>query len=125
MNKLTPQEAQRRASQAAGRRAERIAAWLLRLKGYSVLAQGLRHPAGEIDILAKRGNVLAAIEVKQRGDLTAASEALRPRQQARIMRAAEAYLARRPDASRLSLRFDVVLIARGRFPRHIEDAWRA
>lgn len=125
MNRPSPTEARRRAAQAAGRRAERIAAWLLRLKGYSVLAQGFRLPVGEVDILAKRGNVLAAVEVKSRADLTAANEALRPRQQARIMRAAEAYLAQRPDANRLSLRFDVVLIARGRFPRHIEDAWRA
>lgn len=117
--------AARRKAQGRGRMAEIAAAWLLRLKGYSVLARGYRHPLGEIDILAKRGSVLAAVEVKLRPDFTAAAEAVTARQRARIMRAAEAFLARRPDANRLSLRFDVVLMVKGRFPRHIEDAWRS
>jgi putative endonuclease len=115
----------RRKAQSAGRLAEIIAAWLLRFKGYSVLARGYRHHSGEIDIMAKRGRVLAAVEVKLRPDFTAAAEAVSARQRARIMRAAEAFLASRPDANRLNLRFDVVLMVKGRFPRHIEDAWRS
>jgi putative endonuclease len=80
---------------------------------------------GEIDILARRGGVLAAIEVKAREEWEAAAHAVTPRQRRRIARALESYLARRPDLARLSPRFDVMLLVPGRLPRHIAAAWRA
>src|SRR5688500_20372795 len=59
-----PRDRQR--AYVSGRRAERIACWLLRFKGYRILAVNWRCTAGEVDILARRGRVLAAGEVKGR-----------------------------------------------------------
>ena len=66
----------RRAAYERGRYAERWAALLLRAKGYRILARGYRCRAGEIDIVARRGSLLVAVEVKARADLTAAAEAI-------------------------------------------------
>ena len=114
----------RRRAWLRGRRGEGLAAWWLRLKGYQVLARNFRCGAGEIDLIARRGAILAMVEVKTRDDLSSASEALGARQRARIARAAEAFLQQRPGFARLSVRFDVILVAPGRFPRHLMDAWR-
>jgi putative endonuclease len=97
----------------------------LRLRGWHILARDWRCRSGEIDILARRGKVLAVIEVKSRGDTEAAAEALLPRQRRRITRAAEAFLLSRPDLAGLDLRFDLMLVARARLPRHWQNAWRA
>jgi len=114
----------RQAAQRRGLRAETLAAWWLRLKGYRILARHLRLGVGEIDLVARRGRVLALVEVKRRESLAAAAESVLPRQRQRIARAAEAFLAGRPDLGGLAVRFDVVLLAPGRLPRHIEQAWR-
>jgi putative endonuclease len=119
-----PANQARQQAQKRGRRGEALAVWWLRFKGYRILARDLRLPGGEIDILARRGRVLAVVEVKRRGDAITAAEALGQRQQGRIVRAAEQFLARRPDCAGLDLRFDVVLLSPARRPRHIEDAWR-
>jgi putative endonuclease len=111
------------AARRRGARAERLAVWLLRLKGYAILARDLRLPGGEIDIVARRGRVLVFVEVKARADIAAAAEALRRRQRARIVRAAAAFLARRPDLAGHDARFDAILFGR-LLPRHVADAWR-
>ncbi|NIA72003.1 YraN family protein [Pelagibius litoralis] len=126
-----PGKRQKQGAYRRGRRAEWIAAGWLRLKGYRILARGYRCPVGEIDLIARRGSVLAFVEVKQRGRLAAAAEAISPRQRRRIGRAAEAFLQERPQLAGLSLRFDAVLIQRGGFSlaepwlRHEKDAWRS
>jgi putative endonuclease len=97
----------------------------LRLRGWHILARGWRCPSGEIDILARRGSVLAVIEVKSRGEIAVAAAALTPRQRRRIARAAEAFLMTRPDLAGLDLRFDVMLVAPLRLPQHWRGAWRA
>jgi len=111
-----------------GRLAENLAAGRLRLSGYRILARRFRSPAGEIDIVARRGNLLIAVEVKARRDLHEAAEAITPHQRKRIIRALEAFIAQRPDCGGLDIRFDVVLVRPwGRswgLPRHIRDAWR-
>lgn len=107
-----------------GRRGEHLAAWWLRLKGYRILARDLRTPVGEIDIVARRGRVLALVEVKLRPRAAAALEAVSPRQRRRIARAAGAFLQRHQSLAGLDLRFDTVVIVPGRWPRHIADAWR-
>ena len=116
--------ARRRRAWRRGRRAEGLAACWLRLKGYRVLARGFRVGVGEIDLIARRGRVLALVEVKARARLAAAGESVSRRQRERIGRAAEAFLQRHPRLGKLDLRFDVVLIAPGQWPRHIADAWR-
>jgi putative endonuclease len=115
---------ERRAAERRGRGAEDVAAWLLRLKGYRILARHLRTPVGEIDLIARRGRVLALIEVKTRTSRDLAAGAISPRQRQRIARAGEAFLARRPDLADLELRFDALLLAPRRWPRHVVDAWR-
>lgn len=114
--------ARRRQAVRRGRLAERLAAWLLRLKGYQVLGRNLALPQGEIDLLVRRGNILVVVEVKQRPDLAAALDAVSPRQRARLQRAALAVLARRPDLGRCQIRFDIVAVTP--WPRHLADAWR-
>lgn len=114
----------RRRAERDGRLAEALAAIWLRLKGYRILARRLKTPVGEIDILARRGAVLAVVEVKARPDRAMAAQAITPRQWRRLTRAAEWALAHRPEWAGLSLRFDALLLARGRLPRHVADAWR-
>lgn len=114
----------RRAAQRFGRLAERAARALLRLKGYRILASDLRTPVGEIDIVARRGAVVAFVEVKSRTQAPGA-DSLSPAQRRRIVRAAEAFLSRQRDPHLGKVRFDLMLMAPWRWPRHIPNAWRA
>ena len=114
-----------RAAEILGRRAETLAAWLLRLKGFRILACRERTGYGEIDLVARRGNLVVICEVKARTSSGAAGEAIHPRQQARLARAAAAYLQRHPSLRACSVRFDAVLVVPGRLPRHIPGAWSA
>ena len=106
-----------------GRKAELWAVFWLRIKGYRILARNHRSVAGEIDIVARKGKVLAFIEVKARRDEASALEAI-ARQRPRLLRGAEAFLARRPDLALLSPRFDAIVVADGHWPHHMIDAWR-
>lgn len=116
---------ERQRAERRGRVAERLALWRLRLAGWQIVARDWRSPVGEIDLVARRGRVLAVIEVKSRADTASAAEALSRRQRRRIARAAEAFLAARPDLADLELRFDVMLVAPLRPPQHWPAAWRA
>jgi putative endonuclease len=108
----------------SGRRGEVLAALLLMAKGYRILGFRLASPKGEIDLLAKRGDVLAVVEVKRRATLEAALEAVRPDQRDRLRRAAAAIAAGRPALKAATIRLDLIALAPGRLPRHIPDAWR-
>ena len=126
MRRVTARRAvARQRAQRRGRVAEWLCLWHLRLHGWRILARSWRCPAGEIDILARRGKVLAVIEVKSRGELATAASALMPRQRRRIARAAEAFLIRHPEFASLDLQFDLMLVAPRRLPRHWRGAWRA
>jgi putative endonuclease len=114
----------RRAALRRGRFAESLAVWWLRLKGYRILGRDLRLGVGEIDILARRGRLLVAIEVKYRPDLLTAGEAIDRRSRERIARALSRWLAQHPGLADLDLRFDAMLMVPGRWPRHLPDAWR-
>ena len=107
-----------------GRRSEGLARLVLRLAGYRILAHGHRTSPGEIDIIARRGGILAFVEVKARADFGLAAESLLTRQRRRIARAAEGFLAARPELQACRCRFDVILVVPWRWPRHIRDAWR-
>lgn len=100
----------------------------LRLTGWGILGRhvmsGRGSGAGEVDIVARRGNVVAFVEVKLRPSLAAAAAAISPRQQGRIARAARHFLATHPDLAGCVLRFDAMLVAPWRLPRHLADAWR-
>lgn len=114
----------RRAAFQRGRRGESAALWWLRLKGYRILAQDFRSPAGEIDVVARRGATLAIIEVKARDSVAAAVEAILPRQRDRIFNAARLFVARHPRHGACAIRFDIMLVTPGRWPRHIVNAWQ-
>jgi len=117
-------KAARRAADRRGRTAELLCLCHLRLRGYRVLARRFRVPSGEIDLIVRRGRVLAAIEVKARADFEAAGAAVLARQRRRIARALEHFLAARPELRNLDARFDVMLVVPRRLPRHLADAWR-
>lgn len=105
-----------------GRRAEGYAAIWLQLKGYRILARRVRTPAGEIDLVVRRGRQVAFVEVKARGDLRAAAEALNSRGTHRIGQAAKFLLSRYLKAGE-SARFDAVLVRPWRLPVHMMGAW--
>ena len=110
-----------------GHFAETICVWWLRLAGYRVLARRFKAPVGEIDIVARRGDTLAFVEVKARhagADGGELAVELTARQRARIERAAEVFVARRPRLNRCAMRFDLMVVRPWRVPRHLTDAWR-
>lgn len=109
----------------AGLSAEGRAAAYLMAKGYRILAKRFRTPHGEIDIVARRRNLLAFVEVKARASLDEAAFAVTPRQQARIIDAAQAWLIAHPEHAEFELRFDAILIAPWHLPRHVLAAFDA
>lgn len=113
----------RKRAYRSGRMAESVATIFLRVKGYRIRARNWRCPAGEIDIVASKGLILAFVEVKSRRSRTDAIEALGSRQQGRIRRAAEAFLAANPGCANMHARFDILMIVPRRLPKHIADAW--
>ena len=114
----------RKQAEQRGRRAEQLAALMLMLKGYTILARRARTPSGEIDLIARRKNLVAFVEVKARSSEILAIEAVTTKAQGRIIRAAELWMARRSDLQDCDWRFDIVAVIPKRWPRHLRDAWR-
>ena len=112
----------RRHAEAWGRRAEWAASLALALKGYRLLARRCRLPAGEIDLICRRGALLVAVEVKARRGND--PQPVAPRQWRRVAAALEGYIARHPGLGGCDRRYDLVLVAPWRWPRHLPDAWR-
>ncbi|WP_173934562.1 YraN family protein [Chelativorans sp. Marseille-P2723] len=106
-----------------GHRGEWFAAVALMLKGYRIVARRFRTPLGEIDLIARRGSVVAIVEVKVRAKLEDAMNAVGPATQRRIDAAADIWLARQPDYARLSLRYDLIAILPGRWPVHVKNIY--
>jgi putative endonuclease len=105
--------------------AESRAAALLIAKGFRILARRWKSPVGEIDIIARRRALLVFVEVKARETLDDAAWAVSERQRSRIIAAAEAWLAQHADDRIRDIRFDAMLVAPGRIPRHIPAAFDA
>ena len=100
----------------------RAAVWLI-AHGYRILARRWKSPRGEIDIIAARRHLLVFVEVKARATLDGAAEAVTERQQQRIAAAAEIWLAANPMSAIRDMRFDAILVAPGKLPRHIKAAF--
>ena len=100
----------------------RAAAWLI-AHGYRILARRWKSPLGEIDIIAARRHTLIFVEVKARATLDDAAEAVTERQRQRIAAAAEIWLAANPMPAIRDMRFDAILDAPGKLPRHIPAAY--
>jgi putative endonuclease len=107
-----------------GHRGEWLAAMALRLKGYRILARRYRTKLGEIDLIARRGDLVAIVEVKARPTVETAMDAVSYHAQIRIERTADLWLARQPDHARLSLRFDLVAVLPRRWPVHVENLFQ-
>jgi putative endonuclease len=105
--------------------AESRAAAFLIAKGFRILARRWRSPLGEIDIVARRRHLLVFAEVKARASLAEAAESVDERQRRRIAAAAEIWLAANPDKAIFDVRFDAILVAPGKIPRHIPAAFEA
>jgi putative endonuclease len=112
----------RQRAEAAGRRGERIAGWWLRLKGWRILDRRVRTPAGEVDIVARKGTLVAFVEVKARATAAELDWAIDERRLARVAAAAELLMPRYAGPGD-DIRVDVLLLAPGARPRHIENAW--
>jgi putative endonuclease len=108
-----------------GLSAESRAAAYLIAKGYRILAKRFRTPYGEIDLVARKRNLIAFVEVKARASLDDAAWAVTPRQQQRIINAAQAWLAAHPEHAEFEMRFDAMLIAPRSLPRHLLAAFDA
>lgn len=109
-------------AEAQGRRAETLAAWALRLKGWRIVGRRCRVPGGEVDIIARRGRTLAFVEVKWRADPRALDNAVDPYRLRRVAAAAQQLgprFARPGDTQRI----DVMVLAPGRWPHHLENVW--
>ncbi|RYY42032.1 MAG: YraN family protein [Sphingomonadales bacterium] len=112
----------RRAAELSGRDGERRAAIWLWLKGWKILDRRVRTPAGEVDLVVRKGNLVAFVEVKTRATQAALDLAIDERRLSRVARAAEVLMPRYAGPND-DIRVDVILIAPRALPRHIENAW--
>jgi putative endonuclease len=117
-----PDKARRLRAYRRGHRGEWLAALALMIKGYRIIARRYRTKLGEIDLIARRGNLVLIIEVKARPTLMEALEAVSWTSERRIEAAADMWLSRQPDHGQLSLRFDMVAILPRRWPVHVPNA---
>ena len=106
-------------SRREGHGAEWVAALFLMSRGYQILGFRLKGRGGEIDILARRGKILAVVEVKRRPSIDQALTAVTPEQYDRLLSAGRKLLHGRPSLAGHQLRIDIVALAPGRFPRHL------
>ena len=113
----------RRATFSRGRVAETAALLLLIAKGYRPLARRFAAAGGEIDLIVRRGDTIAFVEVKARGFMDDALAAITATKRRRFSRAVRAWLARHPAAAGLTWRADAVFVAPWRIPRHLEAAF--
>jgi putative endonuclease len=116
-------DARRSQAETAGRRAERLAAWWLRLKGWRILAMRVRTPFGEVDLVARRGRMVAFVEVKHRATVQDLDFAIDHHRLRRVAAAAEALTPRFVRAQD-DARIDLVLLAPRRLPRHLTHVWQ-
>ena len=112
----------RQQAERGGRKAERLAAWWLRLKGWRILAIRARTPVGEVDLIARRGRTIAFVEVKARASDIEAGFALDEYRLRRVARAAEALAPRYAGPGDVT-RIDAMFIVPGRLPRHLANVW--
>ena len=118
-----PHKTRRQKAERRGHVSEWIAAAYLLLKGYRILALRYRTKLGEIDIVARKGDLAVFVEVKARGDARHAIDAVSATAQARIRAASDIWLSRQRDAHLISQRYDIVAVIPLRWPRHFIDAF--
>ena len=115
--------ARRRAAFVRGHVAEAAALALLLAKGYRPLARRFAAAGGEVDLIVRRGDTIAFVEVKARGLMADALAAITATKRRRFSRAARAWLARHPGSAGKTWRADAVFVAPWSMPRHLEAAF--
>ncbi|MDF1608338.1 YraN family protein [Hoeflea sp. YIM 152468] len=115
--------ARKRRSERKGRRAELFAALSLQLKGYRIMNLRYRTSVGEIDLVARKGDLIAFVEVKARRDLASGVDSVSYAAQRRIHAAGALFISRQPDSAQLSWRCDIVVVSPWSWPVHLEDAF--
>jgi len=115
--------ADRRRHERRGKRGEWLAAAALMLKGFRIVARRYRTRLGEIDLIARRGDLVLIVEVKVRPTLVAAMEAVARQSERRIEAAADLWLSRQRDNHKLSIRFDLVAVLPRRWPVHVPNVF--
>lgn len=120
---MKPGDDRRQAAERRGRRAEWIAALYLTLKGYRVTAMRERTPVGEIDLVARKGNLVVFVEVKARESASGGADAVTVAAQRRIRAAGDLHIGRLNRSEDLSWRFDIVVVPRFGWPIHLENAF--
>ncbi|EXL02557.1 YraN family protein [Aquamicrobium defluvii] len=113
----------RRKAYRHGHRSEWLAAVALMAKGFRILERRYRTRLGEIDLIARRGDLVLIVEVKARRSLVEAMEAIARQSERRIEAAADIWLSRQPDYGRFSVRFDMVAVLPWRWPVHVENVF--
>lgn len=113
----------RRRAERRGHWSEYLAAAYLLLKGYRILGLRYKTRGGEIDLIVRKRDVVAFVEVKARRIENLAIDAVGYETQKRIHSASGQWLSRRRDGHRLTLRYDIVVVLPGRFPKHFQDAF--
>jgi putative endonuclease len=111
---------ERRRAEKRGHRGEWLAAMALRLKGYRIVATRFKTKAGEVDIIARKKDLIIMVEVKARASLLEAMDAITPTAMRRIESAGDIWLAKQPDFARLSIRYDMVAVLPRKWPTHVE-----
>jgi putative endonuclease len=112
----------RQLAERRGRQGERRAALWLQLKGWAILDRRKKTPLGEIDLIARKGNLVAFIEVKWRNSAAELDFAIDEYRLRRVAAAVES-VAHQYASQGEDIRIDVILLGPGHFPRHIENAW--
>ena len=110
----------RRRAEIRGRRGEWLATWTLRLKGYRIVGLRFKTKTGEVDIIARKQNLIVMVEVKARATLLEAMDAITPTAMRRIENAGDIWLAKQDDFAKLSVRYDMIAILPRQWPKHVE-----
>jgi putative endonuclease len=120
---MTSATDRRKQAEKNGRRAETLAQWWLRLKGFGIITQRVKTPKGEIDIIARRGRLVVFVEVKMRNDFDKAIEAVTGRQTKRIVAAAQYWRGQQKNLTDVDCRFDIILVKPYLLLKHIKNAF--
>ena len=113
----------RRKAQRWGHMSEWFAAFALILKGYRIVAMRYKTKVGEVDLIAKRGDLIAMVEVKARKDVMSAVDAVTYESQNRIRSAGDLWLSKQADTAQYSIRYDIIAVRPWRWPKHLPDAF--
>ncbi|MEX3010979.1 YraN family protein [Hoeflea sp. TYP-13] len=123
MNRSAGKSAERRRAYRRGHLAEWLAALALMVKGYRIVARRFKTRVGEVDLIARKGDLVALVEVKARATEQAAIDAVTATAARRIAAAGDIWLSRQKDAARLSIRCDIIAVVPRRWPKHFPDAF--